>query len=236
MKNSATCANCGNENPFYQVVCSKCNYFIREKVINLDLWKTLGLLIENPLVAFRNIIFSEHKNFIILIVLLSSIKLLIDSRFLAVISVGEFSSSIGLIVSYCIVFIAWSVFLILYTLLISYSLKFSNIKNRLKDNLAIIIYSQFPLVLGVIVLFPLEIIIFGDYIFSANPSPFVIKEFPAFILFIMECLLIVWSILLMVLALFTQSQNIYYSLFFSFLYYAFLSVLIYTASLYIFTI
>ena len=51
----------------------------------------------------------------------------------------------------------------------------NNIPLRFKDTFALIIYSQIPYLFGLIILFPLELVIFGDYLFSKNPSPFTIK-------------------------------------------------------------
>jgi hypothetical protein len=59
-----------------------------------------------------------------------------------------------------------------------------------------------------VVLFPIELIIFGDYIFSLNPSPFVIKELIAYTLFTVESLLILWSIFLSITAFYVHYRKI----------------------------
>ncbi len=83
MKNIVTCPNCSSENPYYKETCSSCNSFIRDKISNLDLWNIIGLLIENPVKAFRQIIYSQHKNFIFFILFFVSIKFLINARFIS---------------------------------------------------------------------------------------------------------------------------------------------------------
>ena len=53
-----------------------------------------------------------------------------------------------------------------------------------------------PYSFAAIILFPVELIIFGKYLFSVNPSPFIIKSFLAWVLVSLEFLLILWSVFL----------------------------------------
>jgi hypothetical protein len=79
---------------------------------------------------------------------------------------------------------------------------------RFKDNLAVIIYSQMPIIFALIILFPLEIVIFGEYLFSTNPSPFQIKSTIAYVFFSVEILLFLWSFFLTFAAFYVSSKNI----------------------------
>lgn len=234
MKTAVKCPGCGYENPLYVVVCQNCSAFLRDKVVNIDLWQTVSFLVENPAKAFRNIIFAEHKNFISFIIILCAVKLLINSRFISVVSIGEFSSTTSLLVSYGIVLISWTIILLLYSLIAKSIINSTGIKNRFKDILTLVVYSHTPFIFGLIFLFPLDLVIYGDYIFSSNPSPFVIKEIAAYILFGVECLLILWSIFLLGVAFYSQIGNVIYSALFSILYFSILSALLFIASLYIF--
>jgi hypothetical protein len=78
---------------------------------------------------------------------------------------------------------------------------------RYKDTLAILLYSQIPLLFAFYLLAPVEYALFGEYWFTSNPSPFVIKPMISYILIGLECLMILWSIILLVVGLRTQSGN-----------------------------
>src|ERR1039458_8374525 len=85
MKNVIICKSCSTENPYYEVICSNCHSFLRDRIFNIDLWKTIEQLIETPVKAFRRIIQSEHKNFISLIFIFAVFKLFISSIFISLV-------------------------------------------------------------------------------------------------------------------------------------------------------
>lgn len=212
MKNVVKCPKCGTENPFYKLTCLNCKNYLRERVYNLDLWKLTGLLIENPAGAFRLIIHSEHKNFIIFITVLFSIKTFINSRFLSFIHSGNSLLKINMGLELLITLAASIIVIFIYSLLITIINKIGGLKTRIRDNHAILSYSLIPYLFALIVLFPIEIIIFGDYLFSNNPSPFIIKPAIAYILLGFEVLLILWGIFLTITGIYTISKNILYSI------------------------
>ena len=236
MKNSVTCPNCSVENPFYNSVCSNCRSYLRDRVYNLDLWSLISLIIESPNKAFRTVIFSEHKNFIFFLLLFLALKYLIITRFISIITIGEFQSSVGLQVSYPIILGGTIVFFLIFSLLYNLAGMSSNISLRFRDTLSLIIYSQIPLVFGLIILFTLELVIFGDYLFSINPTPFVIKGFMAYLFFVLECGTIIWSIFLLFKAFRAQSQSLSFSLTATIIFFILLSALLYFFSIFVFTI
>jgi len=236
MRNSVTCPNCNSENPFYNSICLGCKFYLRDRIYNLDLWTIISSLIETPTKAFRTIIFSEHKNFILFILFFVSIKYLINARFISMLSVGEFQSTIGLQLSYLIVLGITLIYFIIFSLLHKLSSKRNEVNIRFKDTLALIIYSQIPFLFGLIILFPLELVIFGDYLFSLNPTPFIIKGTIAYLFLVIEIGLVIWSIFLVFKAFRTQSQNLFFSLTSASVFVVLFWTLIYFCSLIVFTI
>ena len=212
MRNSVTCPNCNSENPFYNSICSGCKYYLRDKIYNLDLWMVISLLIEAPTKAFRTIIFSEHKNFILFILFFVSIKYLINARFISMVSVGEFQSTIGLQLSYLIVLGITLIYFIIFSLIYKSLSKRNEINIRYKDTFALILYSQIPFLFGLFILFPLELVILGDYLFSMNPTPFIIKGSITYFFLAIEIGLVIWSIILVFKAFLTQSQHFIFSI------------------------
>jgi hypothetical protein len=112
----------------------------------------------------------------------------------------------------------------------------NDISLRFKDTFALIVYSQVPFVFGLVVLFILEIVIFGDYLFSLNPNPFVIKGVIAYLFLSLEFGIFFWSIFLVFKAFYAQSQHFSFSLAATITFILWLSGFIYFYSLFVFTV
>jgi hypothetical protein len=212
MKNVLICKSCNAENPFYEVICTNCHSFLREKIFNIDLWKTIEQLIETPVKAFRRIIQSEHKNFISLIFVIAAFKLFISSIFISL-ALFRNENAANLFISRFLLFFSGILLLLLtLSLIMLLVIKSGGIKSRYKDIFAVLVYSLLPYSFAAIILFPVELIIFGNYLFSVNPSPFIIKSFIAWVLASLEFLLILWSIFLTVTGIYAQTRSIKFSL------------------------
>jgi len=224
MKNQLTCKSCNTNNPLFHLHCKNCKSVLRNRIYNIDLWSTIFRLIHSPVEAFTLIIQSDHKNFISLLLGFASIKIYLLVVFLLV----QFK-----IVESVFIFFPYDIFvtpvytaviIFLFSFLLTTILNKNNITTRLKDIFALISYSLFPLTFSLIFFFPVELILFGEYTFSNNPSPFIIKEVAAFILAGIEVLMVIWSIFLSTAAFFTVTRNVFLS--------AFISVVIYFSIIY----
>lgn len=228
MKNSVLCHNCQTANPFYKLICEKCKSYLRDRVYNIDLGNIIAKLIESPTAGFRTIIFSEHKNFLVFIILLSVLKFEIDSVFIALF----FKHQIILLKNFATAYIGLLVILFAVILLLSFLFNILNklmgYETRAKDNFSIYLYSFMPHIFALIILFPLELVMFGEYLFSTNPSPFAIKEFIAYTLLILELLVIVWSLFLTVMANYAQTKNVLYSIFVSIIFHSLLFFILFS--------
>ena len=236
MNNTITCSNCSNENPSYVHICENCNSFIRERVYNIDLWNLIGLLIESPGKAFKHIVYSEHKNFIGFVLLLITVKFLVDARFVSLVSLESFNPTTGLYLSYSIVLVSLTGFLILYSYCITFVNELLNIKTRFRDNFSVLVYSLIPNVFGITFLFVIELVVFGEYLFSINPSPFVVKEFVAYLLAGAELSLIIWSVFLSYIAFRVQTNSMLLSIINTLVFNIFIAALLFFSSKYIFTL
>ncbi|MEJ2614482.1 MAG: hypothetical protein P8Z35_05970 [Ignavibacteriaceae bacterium] len=228
MKNSVICNNCQTENPFYKVICENCKSYIRDRVYNIDLGNIIARLIESPTSGFRTIIFSEHKNFLVVIILFSILKFEIDSIFISLFLKKEIISLNNFAVDYLgLVLILPAVFL-LFSYLVTILNRKTGYETRLLDNFSIYFYSFLPHIFALIVLFPLELVMFGEYLFSTNPSPFAIKEFIAYTLLVLELLIVIWSFFLTIMANYTQTKNVLYSIIISIIYQSLLFFILYS--------
>lgn len=211
MHNTLTCTSCNEENPFYALICKKCKAYLRDRIYNIDLWNILSLLIESPSKAFKLIIQSEHKNFIIFIVILASARLFIDSMFISVLTGAPEPNRTDVILNYLVVLASVFVILILFGLIINNVNKANGLKTRFRDNFAILGYSLLPHIFSFIILFTVEASVFGTNLFSKNPSIFSLKEGLAYTLLVFEILIVLWAIFLSITAMYVQSKNKTYS-------------------------
>lgn len=211
MSANVKCKNCDTDNPFYQLNCIKCKAYLRERVYNIDLWQTLENLIASPAKAFTKIIYSEQKNYLLLILALSSLKFLINTIFFFLINPQNTLSSSHFLRNYSLILASIILILWMFSASLKIILKFLNISTRIKDTFAAAAYSLVPHAFGILFLFPLELIFFGEYLFSNNPSPFLIKNTTAYIMAGLEIALIIWSLFLSFGAIFTFTRNLFYS-------------------------
>jgi hypothetical protein len=67
--------------------------------------------------------------------------------------------------------------------------------------------------LALCLVLPIELAVFGGYVFSANPSPFILKPTLAYMLSGFELLIFLWSIFLAIMGIFSQTRSRVFSLF-----------------------
>jgi hypothetical protein len=207
-----TCKNCSTENDFYQLNCVKCGSLIRARIVNIDLWHIIWLVIDSPKKAFQNIIHAEHKNFVVLLGILASLKIYFDVQFSSNIIFGQSPDISRMMLYMAASILLFFLLLVLLSLFIRFLNSRQNINTRFKDNVAVYIYSLLPLVIGLILLAPVEYALFGNHWLVFDPSPFVIKSGPAWILASLEIALRVWSIILTITATFASTGKVLYSI------------------------
>ncbi len=212
MKNIVECKNCQAQNSFYALTCSNCKAYLRDRVYNIDFGSMLLLLLDSPTAAFKKIVYAEHKNFIFVILLLSSVQLFILSIFTQL----YFTKGTSLLenpfkglIYFVIIF---GILVFVFSLSMTYLNYLFGLSTRIKDNFAVLIYSLLPLIAGILVVFPVELIVFGKYLFDVNPGPFQLKEGLAYMLLAIEALIVITCFVLNGFGNFVQSKNVLYSL------------------------
>jgi hypothetical protein len=234
MSNVLKCRSCETENSLYRLTCRNCSAYLRVRIFNVDLWDILTKLIESPTLAFTRIIQAEHKNFIFFILILTVVKLSINSVFMSLwISGNDFYFG-NILVIYSINAGILLLAILLVTLFFYYFMKNKGNKTRFIDDISIVTYSLIPYILGLILLFPVELILFGNTVFSVNPHPFMIKENFAYVMLSFEMLFLLWSVFLLFAAFFTQSNNKIVSFLFAIIFNLFIYSSLYLTSKYIF--
>lgn len=206
------CKNCDTVNNFYELNCIQCGSLIRARVVNIDLWHIIWLVIDSPKKAFENIIHAEHKNFIALLGILVSFKIYFDVQFSANLIFSESPDTENLPLYLAISVALFIILIILLSLLIKFLNSRINIETRFIDNMAIYIYSFLPVLAGLVFLLPVEYALFGNHWLVFDPSPFTINSRGAWILVALEAGLQIWSIILTMIAAFAYTDRLLYSI------------------------
>lgn len=192
------CSVCGHENDDLAVLCISCKSYLQTKVETLDLFQTLWLLVISPGAAFRRIALSKHKNYVFLLSSLLGIALvftllwfknlgrLFPNLFILLLT-GVVS---GPFVGIAFVFVFSAVMIILGRLLGG--------KATRRNTFGVVAYASMPIVLSLVLVFPIEVAIFGLDLFDNNPSPLVIKPFVYVALLGFDSLAVAWSWLLLI--------------------------------------
>lgn len=206
MKNAVVCKNCGTENALYQGVCTKCGSFLRTRVVNIDLFPTLWQTIESPATAFSNIISAEHKNYVIYLYVAAAVKYLLDAFILKghIYSGGMLNWGFFSILPVAVILSL--VFFYLFSFLFKASAAMTGCSTRAKDIFAQLAFTQLPQLFALIFIFPVEMVLFGEYLFSADLPPYLIKPMPAWILAGLEVLMFIWSVVLGGIAFHKQTR------------------------------
>lgn len=181
MQTTIKCRICGYDNQFYSLKCNKCNNYLREKVPNIDFWSTLWGLIIEPSETFQKIIFSEHKNFSLLFNILFCLKIFVlsiifSNFFIKPTNHFEFS-----FIEYNLLFLLFLTILFVNIIILSiyyvnrYILKRANLQLRFRDHFAISYFANFPIIIGMVILLPIEVSTLGSTMFYWYPNPYFYK-------------------------------------------------------------
>ncbi|HZY09578.1 MAG TPA: YIP1 family protein [Bacteroidota bacterium] len=191
------CSICHSENHHLAIVCTSCGSFLQTKIDNLDLFTTIGTIIENPRKAFHKIAIAQHKNYMVFLSAIFGIGLIFFIYWL--INIGEyFDKLLNILASGFFtgpfVGIITVVFFSVILVIIARILK---IRVKLRNTMAVIAYALIPIVLSVILVLPIEILTFGTFFFTKNPSPLLLKPASYIVLLGLDGMFIMWSFILL---------------------------------------
>lgn len=212
MKNFLVCKSCNSENPLFAYTCKECNAFLRSKIPNIDFWEIISLLLEAPVNAAEKIIQSDHKNYVIVLTIIAGLKISINGWIIN--NALSFSNvlSINFLLTIILSLSGFIIGIALISLLSKIISRYLLIQTRFKDFFSIYIYSFVPIIGLFIVLTPVQIALFGTYWFTFNPSPFIIKNLPSYIIVVIEGLFFLWSFILTVTVNYAQIRRVFASL------------------------
>lgn len=163
---------------------------LQQRAKTIDLFSTVYNLWRYPDFTFRKILLAEHRNYVTLIGLLEAVRFSFLGLFIVKAS-DVFSIELPrlLLAGFGLAVIVYLPFLVFFSSLSYVSARVSKTGASLKGFLASVIYGFHPIAVSAIVVLPVEIAIFGPYVFSNNPSPLTINPIPFYFLESLDCFL-----------------------------------------------
>jgi hypothetical protein len=192
------CTVCGTQNDEFAVVCVSCKSFLQMKVDNLNLFETLWSLMEEPRAAFRRIALARHKNYVILLSCLLGMAIVYLVIWLK--TLGARFPNFALLVGAGLVIgpFAGVLFTFLFSLIVHRVGRLLGGTGSYRNVRAATVYASVPIVYSLVLVFPIEIAVFGSYFFSDNPPPLVINPVAYIVLLGFDAAAIVWSLVLLI--------------------------------------
>lgn len=213
MKNTQTCFNCNDENPIFRLYCRNCKAILRNRVVNIDFWKTSWDLLESPMKSFVKLIQAEHKNFVIILTLMLSVKYFLLSFIIRnSLQINNYGIHDYPVSNYLLVLSSSVIVICFLSLIVKYYWKIFKITFRFRDVYTILIYSFLHLIILFPVLFVIEYALFGKYIFTFNPSPFIMKPMIALVISSIEGVFFLFSFILTIVGLYAQTRRMIFSI------------------------
>jgi hypothetical protein len=200
IKNAVICQNCGAENEYYKETCKSCKAYLRARIFNLDLWMVIWRIIESPMKAFKEIIFSEHKNYVIFLLILMGGKYFINSLVISNFIYYKDSINETSFTQVFPVIAIFSVFIFLFAYISTKLMNALGYRNIVKSVSALLSFAFVPSILIFAILTPIEFALFGKHWFYHNPSPVTMKQNAAYILFTLEGIIYLWCCVLCIKA------------------------------------
>ncbi len=191
-----TCPICQRDNHHLAVTCANCGSFLQGRIENLDLFSTLGHLIESPFKTFHSIAIARHKNYVFLLSAVAGIPVVFTLFW--IIHAGEYATSfLNLLIAGFATGPAVGLTVVSFIALLL-TLMSRIIRSRISfyNSIAVVAYSCTPVIYIFIFVFPVIFLTFGIYFFTLNPSPALLRPFSYYLLLILYYCLSAWALVL----------------------------------------
>ena len=191
------CPVCNSSNHHLAVVCTSCGSFLQRKVDNLDLFETSWTVLESPRRGFRSIAIAHHKNYVFALSSLAGIGFAFTYFWL--VKAGDVMTDlIGLLAAGISSGIIVGPFIVLlFSLILKVLTIFGRTKVGYRNLYAVSSYSLLPVVISVFTLLPVELLTFGTFMFSRNPSPYLLKPVSYIVILSLDGMCALWTIVLL---------------------------------------
>jgi hypothetical protein len=193
-----TCTVCGKENDDLNVVCTACKSFLQARVDALDLFSTIGGLIEKPRATLKKIVLARYKNYSLILSALFGISLVLDVAWLK--NAGDRVAGLlpivgaafigGPIVGMIVVFVT--------SVMLQQTTRLLGGHAARKNLFAAIAYATSPMVIALAFIIPIQFAVFGKEFFGTNPPPSLVRPTEYTLLVGLKILVACWTCYLMI--------------------------------------
>jgi len=208
MSETRKCPVCQTDNPNLQLTCSRCGGYIQDRIASLDLFKTLWMLIESPSEAMKRIILAEQKNYIFLLQILLGCAYVSFIFWVANLGLEIENLQMILVLIIALGPVAGIVVVMVLSLFGTLLLRSLKVQVAYRDMRAIVSYAGFPIIISFVIIFPVEVGLFGMYLFTSDPSPYSFAPVIYTTILGLDALFILWSVYLLGVGLIVVSQRI----------------------------
>lgn len=232
MLNSINCKYCNAKNPFYNLNCIQCKAYLRDRVPNIDIGKTILNILLSPKEALLQIIYAEKKNYSIVLNIFLSLVFFILSFILANLYIKPNDKFAVNFISYNLTFLFFCVLIASNLIILLDYILLKIIQRKIsfyldfKNYWAVVNYSLIPMILWFIFIFPVTLATLGDTIFVWYPAPYIYKPFVFYSLSILSGLLLIYSIILLSYGIKILINNLVFGIVISFIYHILMILMI----------
>jgi len=190
------CSVCDTANDHLATICKSCGAYLQTRTDNLDLFQTAWNVLENPNKAFHTIAVATHKNYSYIIPGFAGYAFIFF--FFWLIKAGEYTNSLlNFLAAGFITGPPFGILLvIIFSIINSILLRIAGRSVSFRNSLSVISYSLIPVVISVVIVLPLEIMTFGLFFFTSNPSPYALKPFSYVALLVLDGIFTLWTLIL----------------------------------------
>lgn len=193
-----TCPICRKTNHHLAPICEFCGCFLQQKIDNLNLFEMMWRVVESPQQAFRTIALARHKNYMIVLSSVAGVGLAFTLFWF--LNVGDVLTDLISLVAYGVFFglFLGPIFVLFFSIFVKLVTLFNRTKVQFKNIYSVSSYALMPVVVTVFSLLPIELLTFGVYMFSRNPSPYTLKAFSYVTILGLDGLCALWTVILFV--------------------------------------
>lgn len=192
-----TCTVCGAENPATATICTSCRAFLQNRIPTLDLFQTAWGCLVSPVRTFHAITIAEHKNYALTLFGFAGIPFVASTvaSFQGGALIGGFLETMAL--STMLGFIVGFVAGLVTTLIHWLQARLVGGDRSFRLSLGIVAYSLVPAAAIGLLIYPIQLLTFGEHWFAANPHPSTINEVSYWTLQMLQWAGVLWSVVLL---------------------------------------
>ncbi len=196
-----TCPICRRENHHLAVTCAGCGGFLQQRVETLDLFATLGRLIESPRRTFHTIGVARHKNYTTLLSMAIGWPLIFAVFWIA--KAGEHAPSFLhlLLAGLATGPLAGLVSFLFVACVMAICTRLLRRRVSFRNAFALLAYGFMPHLFVLVFLLPVVFLSFGLYFFTGNPAPQMLRPFSFYAIAALYVGFTLWTVILLLVGM-----------------------------------